>query len=279
MELNYPQNSWIIILKIIGFYQTNSKKESVINEIIQKFNISKPELAILFKNWAGVDFEIFLKFVQFDYLKNTVSKLPFGNYSLFENPVKNEIQILPEINMDVMEPNELNKLIIHYWFGLCNFGPILIGSTHKGICYLAFFTNKNSALSEMRQFFPLAVFIEDNCSIHQEAIAFLCNPIASKQVFKIHILGTSFQIKVWEKLLQIPFGALSTYGKIAHDIGNKNANRAVGSAIGSNPIAYIVPCHRVINSSFNLGHYRWDAERKAAIIGWEAAKLFTQNKV
>jgi AraC family transcriptional regulator of adaptative response/methylated-DNA-[protein]-cysteine methyltransferase len=85
--------------------------------------------------------------------------------------------------------------------------------------------------------------------------------------------GTDFQIKVWETLIKIPSGRLSTYGKIANQIENPKASRAVGSAIGDNPVAYLIPCHRVIQSTGTIGQYHWGSSRKAAIIGWEAARL------
>jgi AraC family transcriptional regulator of adaptative response/methylated-DNA-[protein]-cysteine methyltransferase len=89
---------------------------------------------------------------------------------------------------------------------------------------------------------------------------------------KLHLKGTPFQIKVWNALLQIPVGSLKSYLEIANEIGDPKASRAVGTAIGNNPIAYIIPCHRVITSSGNLGGYHWGIDRKSAIIGWEAAK-------
>jgi AraC family transcriptional regulator, regulatory protein of adaptative response / methylated-DNA-[protein]-cysteine methyltransferase len=90
---------------------------------------------------------------------------------------------------------------------------------------------------------------------------------------KLHLKGTAFQLKVWETLLKIPEGSLATYKTIAEKINNPNALRAVGSAIGQNPIAYIIPCHRVIQSAGTFGNYHWGATRKTAMIGWEAAKV------
>ena len=94
---------------------------------------------------------------------------------------------------------------------------------------------------------------------------------------KLHLKGTAFQLKVWETLLKIPLGKLSTYGSIAKKINNSNAARAVGTAIGSNPVAFLIPCHRVIQSTGNFGGYMWGATRKTAIIGWEAGKITTGN--
>ena len=93
---------------------------------------------------------------------------------------------------------------------------------------------------------------------------------------KLHLKGTDFQLKVWETLLKIPFGNLSTYGTIAKQIEKPSASRAVGTAIGDNPVAFLIPCHRVIQSTGTLGGYMWGIDRKQAIIGWEAAKKYEE---
>ena len=90
---------------------------------------------------------------------------------------------------------------------------------------------------------------------------------------KLHLAGTPFQLKVWESLLKIPMGHLTTYGDIAQTIQNPNASRAVGTAIGSNPVAFLIPCHRVIQNSGHIGGYMWGLDKKSAIIGWEAAQI------
>jgi AraC family transcriptional regulator of adaptative response/methylated-DNA-[protein]-cysteine methyltransferase len=96
---------------------------------------------------------------------------------------------------------------------------------------------------------------------------------------KLHLKGTDFQLKVWESLLTIPMGKLSTYGNLADKIGHSKASRAVGTAIGSNPVAFLIPCHRVIQSSGNIGGYRWGSERKQLIVGWESSRVYTENSI
>jgi AraC family transcriptional regulator of adaptative response/methylated-DNA-[protein]-cysteine methyltransferase len=90
---------------------------------------------------------------------------------------------------------------------------------------------------------------------------------------KLHLKGTAFQLKVWETLLKIPMGQLTTYGGIAKSIQQPNASRAVGTAVGDNPVAFLIPCHRVIQSSGIIGQYHWGSIRKKAMIGWEAAQV------
>ena len=109
--------------------------------------------------------------------------------------------------------------------------------------------------------------------IQQNALYLFTHDWKKLDKIKLHLKGTSFQIKVWETLLKIPVGSLSTYGNIAKQIQNPKAARAVGSAIGDNPVAFLIPCHRVIQSTGNFGQYHWGSNRKTAMIGWEAAKI------
>jgi len=110
-------------------------------------------------------------------------------------------------------------------------------------------------------------------SVQQEALFIFKKDWSQLGKIKLHLKGTSFQLKVWQALLAIPTGGLSTYASVAGVIGQPTASRAVGSAVGDNPVAFLIPCHRVIKSTGEFGQYHWGADRKSAIIGWEAAKI------
>ena len=137
---------------------------------------------------------------------------------------------------------------------------------------MAFEEEESKACEDWRQKYPDALFYHSLEDIHQKAISLFKNDRDNLQRIKLHLKGTAFQLKVWEALLKIPMGQLSTYGKIAAQIGTADASRAVGTAIGRNPVAFLIPCHRVIQSSGNLGGYMWGTTRKTAIICWESAK-------
>lgn len=137
---------------------------------------------------------------------------------------------------------------------------------------MAFDDDESHALNDLKQKFPNAMFQRTLDLIQQNALFIFQNEWSRLPEIKLHLKGTNFQLKVWETLLKIPMGQLSTYGTIAEQIGNANASRAVGTAIGSNPVAFLIPCHRVIQSSGNIGGYMWGNTRKTAIIGWESAK-------
>ena len=149
------------------------------------------------------------------------------------------------------------------------FGPILIAATHEGICHLSFFEDRWAAFQVLQTSFPAQTFVEGEHPLMSAAIAVLQNGDFGTEPIILQIKGSLFQFAVWEKLLQIPFGQLTTYQHIAHLLGNVKASRAVGSAVGSNPVAFFIPCHRVVQTSGKAGGYKWGLEQKMKLIRWE----------
>jgi len=147
-------------------------------------------------------------------------------------------------------------------------GVAFIGLTGRGICHLRFIHEGSDPLAELRGEWPEATLGADPDAA-REVLDALAGPRAPMRLW---LKGTNFQIKVWEALLRIPEGELVSYGGLAAAAGMPTAVRAVASAVAANPVAWLVPCHRVIRSSGVLGQYRWGPERKAALIGWEAAR-------
>ncbi|MGL5830703.1 MAG: methylated-DNA--[protein]-cysteine S-methyltransferase, partial [Candidatus Altimarinota bacterium] len=182
------------------------------------------------------------------------------------------------IKIEGMTPGEYKNggenLLINYSYADSQFGKTLLASTNKGLCYIAF-ADDEIAFEELQQKFPQAKYQQQIDSFQQNALEFFTKSRSKKSPLKLHLKGTPFQIKVWEALLTIPAGQLSTYGKIAQKINNPKACRAVGTAIGDNPISYLIPCHRVIQSTGIFGNYHWGPERKTAMIAWEAAQKRT----
>lgn len=132
--------------------------------------------------------------------------------------------------------------------------------------------NEKQALLDLTSKFPNAEYFQVVDKLQQSAIFIFQKDWKQLDQIKLHLIGTEFQLKVWETLLKIPSGRLSTYSAIAKNIDRPKASRAVGTAIGNNPVAFLIPCHRVIQSSGHLGGYMWGETRKSAIIGWEASK-------
>ena len=133
--------------------------------------------------------------------------------------------------------------------------------------------DKKEALQHLFSTYPNAKFIHKIDPLQEKALMIFLEDWTNIDKIKLHLKGTPFQLKVWESLLRIPFGGLQTYSSIAKEINRPKAVRAVGTAIGKNPIAYLIPCQRVIKSTGMVGEYQWGSNRKTSIIGWEAARL------
>jgi AraC family transcriptional regulator of adaptative response/methylated-DNA-[protein]-cysteine methyltransferase len=185
------------------------------------------------------------------------------------------------VNIEGMTPGEYKNggetLAINYSFAETPFGPILVASTPKGICHMAFADDEQRALAALHETFPNAAYRQMADLLQQNALYIFTHSWQQLKEVKLHLKGTAFQLKVWETLLKIPMGQLTTYGQIAGEIKQPGASRAVGTAIGSNPVAFLIPCHRVIQSTGLFGGYMWGPTRKTALIGWEAAKTNTAN--
>jgi AraC family transcriptional regulator of adaptative response/methylated-DNA-[protein]-cysteine methyltransferase len=168
-----------------------------------------------------------------------------------------------------ISPDEIQSLNIQFSFQKSPFGQMIIANTEKGICYAAFEEDENQAFQNLKNRFSTEEVIQESHFSHEQFLQiFLKNP--SEINFDLHLKGTDFQVKVWEELLKIPLGELSTYSQIAKNIQlSIKASRAVGTAIGSNPIAFLIPCHRVIQSSGGLGGYMWGIDKKKEILEYE----------
>jgi AraC family transcriptional regulator of adaptative response/methylated-DNA-[protein]-cysteine methyltransferase len=274
VSINYNR-----IADAIQYIQNNFKTQPTLDEIAQKVHLSPFHFQRLFTEWAGTSPKNFLQYISIGYAK----KILKGNQAtLFE--AAHEIGLSSTsrlhdlfIKIEGMTPAEYKNggklLTINYSFAQSPFGNIIVAATQKGICHIAFIENKNQAFSMLQQHFPNANFNACFDLKQQNAIAIFTHDWQQLNHIKLHLKGTPFQLKIWETLLKIPLGQLSTYGNIAQKIGNPNASRAVGTAIGDNPVAFLIPCHRVIQSTGKLGGYMWGTTRKTAIIGWEAAKI------
>ena len=232
----------------------------------------------MFTEWAGVSPKKFLQFISIQHAKQILKN---SQTTLFETAHKTGLSGTGRLHdlfvkIEGMTPGEYkNKggnLTINYSFAESKFGEVLVASTHKGICYMGFSDNKEIAFSALQKRFSKASFIQQTDEIQQNALQIYAQDWSKINEIKLHLKGTDFQLKVWEALLKIPTGNLATYGNIAKSIKKPNASRAVGTAIGNNPIAFLIPCHRVIQSTGVFGGYKWGTTRKTAIIGWEVSQ-------
>jgi AraC family transcriptional regulator of adaptative response/methylated-DNA-[protein]-cysteine methyltransferase len=158
-------------------------------------------------------------------------------------------------------------MTIRAGFAASPFGRCLIGDSPHGICCLSFFetAGKQAASAELHDIWPLANVVWD--SSHARALA--ADVFEAHRGMRVFAAGTDFQVRVWRELLRVPMGGTISYGELAVAIGNPNASRATGSAVGANPVSFLIPCHRVIRANGETGHYHWGAERKRAMLQWE----------
>ncbi len=267
------------IAEAIGYMVNNFKAQPDLDEVARKIHLSPFHFQRLFTQWAGVSPKKFIQYLSVEHAKKL---LVSGQATVFDAAYETGFSGTGRLHdlfvkIEGMTPGEYKNggenLSINYSFAETPFGNILVASTAKGICYMAFADDSGSAMKELQMKFPNAKYTALADMIQQNALYIFLNDWSRISEIQLHLRGTAFQLKVWETLLKIPAGGLSTYGSIAAHISNPGASRAVGSAIGSNPVAFLIPCHRVIQSSGILGQYHWGSLRKAAMIGWEMARL------
>ncbi len=272
-QINYNR-----IAEAIDYIRLNFKEQPNLNELAEQVHLSPFHFQKLFSDWAGTSPKKFLQYISIEHAKKLLKE---NQASVFETALETGLSGTSRLHdlfvkIEGMTPAEYKNggksLSINYSFAKSPFGNILVGSTNKGICHLAFSEDPLVALEILKGHFPNANFTQATDAIQQEALSIFSQDWNKLNQIKLHLKGTDFQLKVWETLLKIPMGQLSTYGAIAAGIQNPNASRAVGTAIGSNPVAFLIPCHRVIQSSGAFGGYMWGNTRKTAIIGWESAK-------
>jgi AraC family transcriptional regulator of adaptative response/methylated-DNA-[protein]-cysteine methyltransferase len=188
------------------------------------------------------------------------------------------------VTLEAATPGEIKSrgegLAIRAGVARSPFGNCLLGETARGICHLSFFDDpeRDEAADELRRDWPLADISWDDA--FAEALAErIFHPGNTAPSWKLHVKGTPFQLRVWRALLEIRPGTLASYGKIAALARNPNASRATGSAVGSNAISFLIPCHRVIRETGVSGHYRWGAVRKRAILAWESSRADSDTRI
>lgn len=249
-----------------------------LDEVAKKMDLSSSDFQGLISEWAGTSPKHFTELISPIHTKRLLSD---KQLTLFDSELEADSwQIVQasehQIKLIAMTPEEYNNggenLKITYSLESSPFGLLIIASTPKGICHMAFEETETAAVNNLKHKFPNADFDEKSNEFHLNALRVFQEDWTSVNEINLHLKGTDFQLDVWNCLLNIPLGKLTTYGKIAHEIGNPKASRAVGTAIGSNPIAYLIPCHRVVQSTGVFGGYRWGTTRKTAMIGWEGAR-------
>lgn len=268
------------IAEAIEYIKANFKEQPNLDTVAEKVHLSPFHFQRLFTEWAGTSPKRFLQYISVEHAKKILKE--DNQATLFDTAFNTGLSGTSRlhdlfVNIEGMTPAEYKNggknLEINFSFAKSLFGNIIVASTQKGICFMAFAEDEETGFHDLKHKFPNATFSRKLDLAQQNALFIFQNDWSKLSEIKLHLKGTDFQLKVWETLLKIPMGQLSTYGSIAQQIEKPNASRAVGTAIGNNPVAFLIPCHRVIQSTGTFGGYMWGNTRKTAIIGWEGAQI------
>ncbi len=271
------RDDYAVIEQAINYVDAHAERQPELSEVAAAVGLSEYHFQRLFTRWAGISPKRFLQFVTKENAKGLLDR----SENLLDTSYQVGLSSLGRLHdlfvtTEAVTPGQYKSrgagVTIRYGLHPTPFGECLIGITERGICHLAFVQeSEGDVIDELVSEWQHARMIED-----YEATAPLVEPIfdLSRRAgvpLNLHLRGTNFQIKVWEALLRVPPGSVTTYGQIAKQVGQPTATRAVGSAVGHNPIAVLIPCHRVIRKLGEFGNYRYGATRKKALLAHEFA--------
>ncbi|GAA4041546.1 methylated-DNA--[protein]-cysteine S-methyltransferase [Hymenobacter glaciei] len=259
------------------YAQAHFQAQPDLDEMARQAHWSPFHFQRKFQEWAGVSPKKFLQFLSLGHAKQLLRQQASVADAAHETGLSGTGRLHDLfVTLEAMTPGEYRHggaaLNIQYSYGESLFGPYLVGSTDKGICKLVFFDDPAAALAELQQEWPQATITAEVAQSHTQVARFFAREFSASDRLHLHLKGTPFQLKIWESLLRIPEGQRRTYTQLAEAAACGAAVRATGTAIGANPVGYLIPCHRVIRQTGELGQYRWGNPRKAALLGWEAAR-------
>lgn len=284
-DFSQQSSDYMRIEKAIGYVAANFKSRPTLDQIAESAHLSRYHFDRLFKRWAGISPIQFLQFLTVEHAKQKLAE----SRSLLDTSLEAGLTGPGRLHdlfvrFEAMSPGEFKQMgagmKMEYGFHSTPFGRCFMVVTDRGISHLSFVADDDRAvaLNRVQQNWPKATLSENRAET-----GFLVNRIFSfdhaheSRPFHLLLKGTNFQVNVWRALLSIPAGHVVSYEDIAAYIGRPMAFRAVANAVAANPVAYLIPCHRVIKKTGQIHQYRWGADRKKAILGWEAAKISTSG--
>jgi AraC family transcriptional regulator of adaptative response/methylated-DNA-[protein]-cysteine methyltransferase len=277
--INFKEQSedYLRIEQAILYLEDHYKEQPGLEQLAAHVGLSEFHFQRMFTRWAGVSPKRFLQYLT----KESAKELLDQSENLLNVTLQVGLSSLGRLHdlfvtAEAVTPGEYKSrgagLIIRYGIHPTPFGKCLIGVTERGICHLSFVqASEGDAIDALVSDWKEAEMVEDpQTTAPLIAPIFILN-MREETPLRLHLRGTNFQLKVWQALLDIPTGAVTTYEGIAAQIGRPKATRAVGTAVGHNPIAVLIPCHRVIRKLGEFGNYRYGPARKKALLGWELA--------
>jgi AraC family transcriptional regulator of adaptative response/methylated-DNA-[protein]-cysteine methyltransferase len=264
------------VTQAIQYLEENWRNQPELDEVAAAVGLSGSHFQRLFRRWAGVSPKRFLQYLTAEYARGILNESGNVLDAAYEAGLSGPGRLHDlTVSVHALTPGEMKRsgagVTVQYGFHPTPFGECLLATTERGICGLFFVTEggREGVLEDLHHRWATADVVRNDAATRSIARRlFSETPLSGV----LHVQGTNFQIRVWEALLRVPEGALVSYSGLAAAVGKPKAARAVGSAVARNPIAWLIPCHRVIRSTGLFGDYRWGAAKKKAIVGWEAAR-------
>ena len=276
--IDTPRKDYDMVRRSLAFMTENWRDQPSLEAIAEKSGVSPHHMQRVFTRWAGLSPKAFLQAVTIDHarelLRDSASILDTAYEVGLSGPGRlHDLFVTHEGMSPGIYKARGKGLVIRYGFHDSPFGLALVMTTELGLCGLAFADagEQKAALADMMGRWPEADYAEDlRATAPVAQRIFETEAWQPDQPLRVVFIGTDFEIRVWETLMRIPLGRATTYSDIAAHLGKPNAARAVGTAVGKNPVSFVVPCHRVLGKSGGLCGYHWGLTRKRAILGWEA---------
>ena len=270
-----------IVRRAIAHIRGNWRTQPEIEQIAEAAGVTPTELHHLFRRWAGLTPKAFLQALTLDHARRLLRESASVLDAAYEVGLSGPGRLHDLfVTHEAMSPGQWKArgegLTLSYGFHPSPFGTALVIASERGLAGLAFADpgEESKALDDMRGRWPRAEFREDTAATAAQARRIFEPKLWRRdRPLRVVMIGTDFEVRVWETLLRVPMGRATTYSDIANHIGKPKAPRAVGAAVGKNPISFVVPCHRVIGKSGELTGYHWGLTRKRAMLGWEAGTV------
>lgn len=272
------------IAQAIRFMDDNARSQPDLTEVADHVGLSEYHFQRLFKRWAGISPKRFLQFLTKENAKALLSRTSVLS-AAFESGLSGPGRLHDLlVQCEAVTPGEYRTkgagVEISYGYHLTPFGECLLALTGRGVCFLAFVDGERQNALEQLRFDWANANLQEDPSRTRQVVQQIFTPRPGSpptprepQPIALHLRGTNFQIKVWEALLRLPLGTATSYEALAEQVCSPKAAQAVGNAVGRNPIAYLIPCHRVLQKTGGFGNYRYGGSRKQAILGWEIAQI------
>ena len=279
MTVPTPAHDYERIAQAIAFIERNAQHQPSLDEIAASQHLSTYHFQRLFARWAGTTPKRYLQVLTVERAKSLLASGASALDASCDVGLSSSSRLHDHfVQLEAITPGQFKSgganLVVRHAVHDTPFGAAFVASTDRGVCTLSFVDGPDATgeLDELRRSWPNATFVEDPSATQSHVEAIFADATDASRPLTLQVRGTNFQVQVWRALLSIPPGALTSYAHVAQSIGHPSSARAVGQAVGANPVAFVIPCHRVIRQSGDLGGYRWGLTRKLAMHAWEEAR-------